>query len=136
MKISISGLALAALAACAAPTRTSLASPSVAGTTWVAALAGDVDPQQKPRLEFLADGRLGGYTGCNTLGGTWRLAGDAVQLGTLVMTKRACLGPGADVEKRFLAAVNERARVVIEGTRLVAQGAGGERVEFSAAPRP
>jgi heat shock protein HslJ len=135
MKRFLLSMSCVALAACASPARPTLASPNVAGKTWVAAsVAPGTDPQQRPRLEFLSGGKLGGYTGCNTLGGTWRVAGDAVQVGALVLTKRACLGPGADVEKRFLASVNEKSRFVIEGSTLVARGAGGERFEFSEAP--
>ena len=124
--IWIMGLATCACAMSAAPV-------SLAGSHWVAQVEGVADREQSPRLEFLADGRLVGYTGCNMLSGTWRVEGDAVRLGALAATKRGCLGPAGDVEKRVLAALNEKSVVRVEGAKLVVQGVSGERLEFTGA---
>jgi len=107
---------------------------SLVGKKWTAAIPEAPDAAQRPRLEFQPDGRLGGYTGCNTLGGSWQIVGGAVQVSALAMTKRACIGAGGNIEKRFLAAVNEKARITLEGGKLVALGAGGERLEFVVVP--
>jgi heat shock protein HslJ len=95
---------------------------------------GTIDPSNAPRLEFLADGRLAGYTGCNVMTGTWRMEGNEVRFGPIASTKRGCLGPPGELEKRVLAALGEGSRAVREGERLVIQGAGGERYEFAAIP--
>jgi hypothetical protein len=54
------------------------------------------------------------------------------------MTKRGCMGPADDIERRLIASVNEQARVTREGGKLVMVGPSGERFEFieaAATPR-
>lgn len=136
-------LFLLALGACgspiamtAAPASASPPEAAVAGKHWVAEVDAGIDPRQRPRLEFVRDGRLSGYTGCNVLSGNWRVEGGALRFGSLVVTKRGCLGPGGELEKRFLAAVNDRSRVSMEGARLVVEGANGGRLVFSEGSPP
>jgi heat shock protein HslJ len=105
-------------------------SKSLAGTRWRGEVEAGVDEASVPWLEF-ADGRVAGYTGCNMLSGPWREENGEIHLGPLVTTKRACAGPGGEVERRVLAAFGERSRVSREGARLVASPPGGERFEFS-----
>jgi len=121
-------LAASACAAALAP------DAQVAGKQWVAEVREIDDAKQRPQLEFARDGRLTGYTGCNRLSGAWRVEEGAVRFGALATTKRACLGPAGDAEKRVLAALGERSRVSVERGRLIVQGAGGERIEFVQAP--
>jgi heat shock protein HslJ len=128
----ILGFALASCAAAPPGPSAALSREALAGKRWVAEAAGDVDAAQRPRLEFMPDGRLAGYSGCNSLSGSWRIEGPALRLGALAMTKRACLGPAGDLEKRFLAAVNAKTRFSLEGARLVAEGEAGARMAFSA----
>ena len=116
-----------ALGACAAAPEPA----SVSGRKWVVEGMEAADPKDRPRIEFVADGRLAGFTGCNMLSGRWRQEGAEVKVEGLLVTKRGCMGPGGDFERRFLAAVNEKARVTLEGGKLVAQGANGERLVFS-----
>ena len=132
MKILPALVAILALAACAAPTVTAPGAPSLAGRTFVAKVEGEIEAAERPRLEFLADGRLAGYTGCNAFSGRWSVAGGVVQTGALAMTKRACIGAGGEREGRFLAAVNPKARIEVQasGAGLVAHGADGTRLEF------
>ena len=136
MKLGLA-IAFSMLAACAANTApvASAAKPmneSIAGTKWIQPIEGDA--ADKPRLEFSADGRVTGYTGCNSVSGTWRVDGDVVRLGPLVMTKRACPGVRDDLERKFLEAVNAEGSLSIESGRLIAQGKGGARLELSRAP--
>jgi heat shock protein HslJ len=130
MKTALACGAIVVLAACASPTIAAMDSASLVGKRWIASVEGTAEAGQRPRLEFQPDGRLGGYTGCNSLGGTWRIAGDAVQVSALAMTKRACIGAGNEMEKRFVAAVNEKARITLEAGKLVAQGVDGARIVF------
>ena len=51
---------------------------SIAGTKWVVPMEGDA--ANRARLEFTADGRVGGFTGCNSVSGTWRLEGGELTL--------------------------------------------------------
>jgi len=136
MRQSVSFLFFA-LAACASPPGSAPAAatagetamtPSIAGTKWYVPIQGEA--ADRPRLEFMADGRLGGYSGCNSVSGTWRMEGGAVHLGPLIMTKRACPGERDEMERRFLQAVNAQARFSIEGGRLIAEAPGG-RLELT-----
>ena len=107
---------------------------NLAGTRWGGKAEGSMDPRNAPRLEFLADGRLAGYTGCNVMTGTWRMEGNEVRFGPIMSTKRGCPGPEGGVEKRVLAAMGEGSRARREAGRLVVEGAGGERYEFAEIP--
>jgi heat shock protein HslJ len=120
--------ALLGIGACAvAPTAPAA---SLAGSRWVGVADSIADSRSLPRLEFGDGGRVMGYTGCNTLSGTWSEQGGEVRLGAIAATKRMCLGPGAEVEKRVLAVLGDASRVTREGSRLVITAPGGERFEF------
>jgi heat shock protein HslJ len=132
MRGSLFTIGLAAAACAAQP----VSEPSLAGKHWVAPAPEVEDAKQRPRLEFMRDGRLAGYTGCNVLAGKWRLEAGIVRLEGLVATKRGCLGPAGDVEKRFLSAVTPSSRISLEGATLVIQGPGGERMTFASLSTP
>ena len=128
-----------ALGACAnapqaeAPSRAPAAAPAAAplsltGTRWIGVVEGNPDPRSLPRLEFVTSERVAGYTGCNMMSGGWRMEGGTVRVGPLVSTKRACVGPESEIERRVVAAL--AGTVKREGDRLVFTGAGGERFEF------
>jgi heat shock protein HslJ len=106
--------------------------PSLVGTRWVGVVDDATDPRHRPRLEF-TPGRMSGFTGCNMMSGAWSAEGGEVRLGPMMATKRFCVGPEMDIEKRVLAAMGEKARVTREGERLVFASEGG-RFEFRPAP--
>jgi heat shock protein HslJ len=114
--------------AAAAP---ALSAQSLAGTRWMGVIDPAIDKRFAPWLEFLAEGRVSGYTGCNLLYGAWRSDAGQVRVGSLVTTKRACAGPEQAIERRFVAALNEQSRVTREGDNLVFTTPAGERVEFT-----
>ena len=127
---TLSWMCALGVAACAAgPQSSGAAAPTLAGTRWVGVVDGPSDPRTLPRLEFVAEGRLTGFTGCNMLNGGWRMEGDELRVGPLMTTKRMCAGPEGEVERRFLAAVGDGARVEHRGERLVFARGGG-RFEF------
>ncbi len=103
--------------------------PSLVGTRWKGVIDANVNPAATPWLEF-AEGRVTGYSGCNMLNGAWRHDGGQVRIGPVVMTKRGCMGPEGDVERRLMAGLNEQGRVSREGGKLVVTGPNGERFEF------
>ena len=106
---------------------------SLVGTRWRGLIDPATDDRYAPWLEFVSEGRVSGYTGCNLLHGAWKSEGGAVHVGPLVTTKRACAGPEGDIERRVIAALNERSRVSREGNKLVFTTADGERLEFAEA---
>lgn len=123
------------LAACASPPGSGPAAAAappapIAGTRWLGVVEGEQDPRSLPRMEFAAGGRMTGFTGCNTMSGTWTEEGGAVRFGPIIATKRFCAGAGGEVEKRVLAALGEGARATRSADRLVVTSAGGARLEF------
>jgi heat shock protein HslJ len=144
-------LIAAGLAACAAPQGTAgyptgeipkapsaasapaAAAQSLAGTRWMGVVDASIDKRFSPWLEFVGEGRVSGYTGCNLLNGAWKVDGGEVRVGPLVTTKRACAGPEQAIEQRVLAALNPQARVTREADRLVFTTPAGDRVEFAQA---
>ncbi|MGE5096757.1 MAG: META domain-containing protein [Betaproteobacteria bacterium] len=112
---------------------TAAAAAPLAGTRWVGVVDASIQSANVPSLELLAEGRRAGYTGCNMMNGTWTAEGGQGRVGGIVATKRMCLGPGADVEKRLMAALTENARLARQGDRLVVTGPSGERFEFAPA---
>lgn len=129
----ISSLGLAACAA--APGGPPDLGRDLAGTRWVGVVDASAERRTVPRLEFVREGRLTGFTGCNMLSGTWSMQGRDVRLGSVSTTKRMCLGPEMDIERRLLAALGERTRVRLEGERLLLTS-GTARFEFVPAPAP
>lgn len=103
--------------------------PALANTRWVGVLPEGADPRHAPRIEFSAPGRLSGFTGCNMMSGAYRVEQGRLLLGPIMATKRMCLGPGMDYERRVLAAMGEDAKVTREGERLVFETGKG-RFEF------
>jgi heat shock protein HslJ len=99
------------------------------GTRWIGAGKG-ADPRTLPRLEFIQEGRMSGFTGCNLLSGGWRMEGGEVRLGPIVTTKRFCVGPEGETERRMLAALGETSRVTREAGKLVLTAPDGARFEL------
>ena len=83
-----------------------------------------------PRIEFSTGGRMAGFTGCNMMSGTWTEEGGVVRFGPVMSTKRGCLGPAGDIEKRVLAAMGQGSTAARSGGRLVVSTPGGARFEF------
>ena len=135
-------VAALALAACAAgggtrddPAKAEPAVPpaTYTGTRWVAVLEEPPDPRSTPRIEFTREGNMAGYTGCNMFSGDWSMDGATVVIGKMAMTKRLCLGPVRDIEKRFTAAVHPGSRGARKGNKLVFTSPDGDRLEFEEA---
>ncbi|CBV41535.1 META domain-containing protein [Halomonas elongata] len=61
--------------------------------------------------------RVAGATGCNQLSGSYRLEGDRLSFGPLATTRMACMN-GADVESRFLAALEDTTSYRVLADRL------------------
>ena len=110
-----------------APVSSGGAGVVLTNTRWRGVVPG-IDEGSTPWLEFV-DGRVAGYTGCNMMSGPWRVENGEIRVGPLATTKRACVGPGTEVEHRVLASF--AGRITREGARLIAVGAGGERIEFT-----
>lgn len=54
-------------------------------------------------VQFLSDGDMAGYAGCNSFFGTYEQNGNSLKIGSMVMTKKACENLG--MEQAFIAAL-------------------------------
>lgn len=61
--------------------------------------------QRPPSLVLGSDSSLGGFTGCNVIGGDFRLAGSMIRLGRVATTKKYC-PQVADLETAYTRALN------------------------------
>ena len=77
-------------------------------------------------MEFGADGRVAGRSGCNRYTGSFAHAGDTLKLSQLAGTRMACPPPQMDVEQRFFSAAGQVTGVRLSDNReLVLSGAAG-----------
>jgi putative lipoprotein len=78
--------------------------------------AGVIDKQQS-MIEIAADGKVAGKGGCNGFGGTATIAGDKISFASLVATRMACPPAVMDQETKFLSALNDARRWMIDDQR-------------------
>jgi heat shock protein HslJ len=83
------------------------------GTAWRAEAIGDEAARGDPAstLAFASEGRVAGSGGCNRITGPVSLHGDAITLGPLAATRRACPPETMQQEQRFLTALAAARRV-------------------------
>lgn len=127
---------LAACSACASPP-----APALAGPRWELAQLEGQPVQGKAFLQFdAAQGRVSGHSGCNRLSGAYAQEGGRLKLAAAASTRMACIGPGDELERRFLAMYQKVAGWRAEGAQMLLLDADGrELARFSAAaaePRP
>ncbi len=96
------------------PSQTPMGDTTLVGPLWVldslpgvASIAGNGG--RMPDLRFGADGNAGGFSGCNSMGGPYTIAGDSLDFGPLAMTMMAC-EDGMDVERALGAALDRVVR--------------------------
>ena len=88
---------------------------NIAGPTWTveSLLQGDtvssVPEGVSATLVFKADGSVEVDTGCNRGGGTWKLEGAGIRFESLLLTKKACQGPGAALEGAVISVLSAEA---------------------------
>ena len=114
--------------------------PTLVGTPWVAAGINNGRGGVASALEgveviatFGDDGRVTGSGGCNRFFGPYALDGDALSIGPLATTRKACLAPEGvgEQEAAFLAALERVAIWSIRESRLQLRAADGAlQVDF------
>jgi len=80
-----------------------------------------------PSLNFLEDGKLAGFTGCNNFSGNFSLEGSAVTLDPGALTKKAC--PGSD-EQDFLSALGNVNQLKVAKDKLTLFDGATELMSF------
>ena len=75
---------------------------------------------------------ISGSSGCNRYNGSFVVDGNETTVSPLAATKRACVGPGRDVESAFFTAMSSVKQVSVDGDKLVMQLAAGGELVFHA----
>lgn len=78
----------------------------LSGSSWIVVAVGGAPlaVAESPRVEFAADGRIGGSTGCNSMTGSYAVDGASLSFGPLATTRRACEQQLMDLESAVLGA--------------------------------
>ncbi len=63
----------------------------------------------------ISGGRAGGMGACNQWGATWNASGGVVALGPVAATKKNCLGPAMNLERRYFAALAAAKKYALRG---------------------
>ena len=91
------------------------------GNTWeLASLLGkNLDLSQFaagiPSLNFLEEGKLAGFSGCNDFNGSFALEGTSLNLDPGAMTRKACPGSG---EQDFISALGKVSNLKVDKDKL------------------
>ncbi|GAB3232124.1 META domain-containing protein [Algoriphagus aestuariicola] len=86
-------------------------------------------PAGIPTLNFLEEGRLAGFAGCNNFSGEFALEGGpgAIRLDPGAMTRKACPGSG---EEEFIAAFEKAKNFKVEKEKLTLLDGSAELMSF------
>ena len=93
---------------------------------------------REPHIMLKREGvRVTGFTGCNTIAGSFQQAGDVLRFGKLITTRMACVGEaGNALEAEFTKALDVTASYRIAGDTLeLRDAAGSVRMRFTARPQ-
>jgi putative lipoprotein len=83
-------------------------------------------------VEFAADGKVGGYTGCNSFGGTAEASDGKVTFSDVISTQRACTGNAGDLEKAMLTMLGTDVSYEIDGDTVTFTNANDDTLVFEA----
>ena len=116
----ITGLTISACVLALALATTSAAAAQLAGSEWrpTEIRTIEVPAGAEMFVRFGDGGKLVGHGGCNRFVGTYKLVGDAIELGRLGVTRKACPDPVMKYEERFLRALASARRFVRDRAKL------------------
>lgn len=102
--------------------------PVLVGTEWrLESLGGrDVPASSQATLNFPESGRVAGNASCNRFFGTYTQTGQKISFSQMGSTRMACIGPAAEQEGRYLAALQKATGFEMEGGRLSIRLSGQE----------
>lgn len=91
-----------------------------------------IDENSRLTLEFMEDGTVRGTGGCNDFAGSYELAGDAIKIGPLRSTRKACSPATDELEFTYLSFMQMVQRVEVDGEELhLHYDQAGEPMVFS-----
>jgi len=97
------------------------ASPSLLKTTWLLEDLGGAGVLDRARatLAFTEPGRVAGNSSCNRFFGSVTLSGQSITFGQLGSTRMACVAAVAAQEAKYLKALMDAERFVLDGSVLL-----------------
>jgi heat shock protein HslJ len=100
--------------------------PTLTGQMWALTKLGPVDRKKAGiTARFTADGKVSGFSGCNSYSGTYRTSGGSITVSRkLAVTRKACAGPVVQ-ERLYLAALTAARAYSIAGATLMLRGKSG-----------
>ncbi len=81
-----------------------------------------------PFLDFMDEGRLSGFTGCNNFSGSFDLESSEIKINPGAMTKKACEGEGED---KFLSALSKVNNYKVARNKLTLMDGATELLGFA-----
>lgn len=82
---------------------------------------------REPHMVLRSDkNAVNGFSGCNSFHGSYENAGTGLRFNGVAVTRMACLDTAADLENRFLSAINTTATQKISGETLELQDSSGK----------
>jgi heat shock protein HslJ len=110
------------------------ACPTLEGTEW--RLSDHLGPdgalvpvaEEVMATASFSEGRVSGTTGCNRYSGSYRIDGASLLLGSIAMTRMACIPPRDAVERAMTAALETTAGYTLTGDALELTNAEGDTV--------
>lgn len=117
------------------------ATQSLEGQTWILKdLSGlkvaQLEGLERPVTVRFAEGRISGFSACNTFFGGYQQADDLLEIGALGSTMMACDASASEVEHRFHSAFSGKFQIAREGSNLRLSSATGTVLQFVAEPAP
>ena len=105
-------------------TMDAMAQTSLAGTTWIMASAG----KRPPSISFAADGKVGGFGGCNRFFGSYTQQGEDLSFSPLGATRMACPNGIMKIEQDFFSMLAKVRTAGIDTSALVLRDAAGKEL--------
>lgn len=98
---------------CAQPSTPPSPEPGLNGDEWSVDSIDGQDLVELSHLTLVFDdtGALTGSSGCNQFSASYDLSGDALSIGPMTITERACIAPVMEQESRFVDILSNAARV-------------------------
>lgn len=100
----------------------------------VTAIGGQPVSGQRPMtVKFGEDGRVGGFGGCNTYGGSFGETDGKITFGDIISTMMACLDPKSGAQEGALYAALKGTATVAPGTegKIILTGGNGTQIELT-----
>ena len=106
-----------------------IASPPIVNTTWLLEDLGGAGVLDRVRatLAFTEPGKVAGSGSCNRFFGSVKLSGQSIAFGQLGSTRMACVAAVAVQEAKYLKALADAERFVLDGSVLLIYARGMDK---------